>query len=73
MSVDQTILERLSFIKYLYELGIEQSQKPEPMCYPALLTFHDAIELFLDLIAEKFGIKTTDLHFMEYFAEINNK
>ena len=26
-SVDQTILKRLSFIKYLYELGIEQSQK----------------------------------------------
>lgn len=44
--------KRLSFIKYLFNLGVEQSHKPEPLCWASVLTFHDSVELFLQLSAE---------------------
>jgi len=52
MTLNQVILKRLSFIKYLYQLAIDQSNQPSPQNSASILTFHDAIELFLQLSAE---------------------
>jgi len=67
------LLRRLSFIKYLYIQGIEQSDKSEPLCNIAILTIHDAIELFLQLVCEHFDINSTKADFMEYFDLISKK
>jgi hypothetical protein len=72
MPLDQRFLKRLTFIKYLYSIALEQSRKAEPMCYASLLTFHDAIELFFDLSAECVGINL-DVSFMASFEEIDKQ
>lgn len=37
------------FARYVLSLGVEQSQQPEPLSAVSVLTFHDAVELFLQL------------------------
>jgi len=55
-----TIIKRLAFIKYLYKLAVDQSRRPEPLCSASILTFHDAVELFLQLASEHLDVgKTT--------------
>jgi len=71
--IKNNVLRRLVFIKYLYKLGIEQSLKPEPMCCISILTFHDAIELFLQLTSEFLNVGKSGIRFMEYFGLISNK
>jgi hypothetical protein len=70
MNIEE-ITKRLAFIKYLYKIGDEQAKKPEPMCWAAILTLHDAVELFLQLIAENVGVNKNDIRFMEYWTLIN--
>lgn len=72
--LDPTVMRRLSFIKYLYETGVEQSRRPEPMNAVSLLTFHDSIELFLRLASEqKDAAAKTDLKFLDYWDVLKHK
>jgi hypothetical protein len=58
----------------LYETGVEQSLRPEPMNAVSLLTFHDSIELFLRLASEqKDAAMKTDLKFLEYWDVLKHK
>lgn len=74
MTLNQIILNRLSFIKYLYQDAVEKSRKPSPKDSASILAFHDSIELFLQLSAEYLianpKIKT---NFMDYWPIINQK
>ncbi len=67
---NDTILRRLSLVKYLFKLGYTQSQLPENMAYVGILHFHDAIEMFLKLAAEKENVKSDNLKFIEYWEKI---
>jgi hypothetical protein len=74
MSLEKTTMERLAFIKYLYNLAFEQSQKPDPLCSASLLTFHDSIDMFLFLTAEyldadlsKLDKNRNKVYFMDYW------
>lgn len=49
-------MQRLAFIRLLVQQGVEQSAKPEPIAAAAILTFHDAVELFLMLTSEHLGV-----------------
>lgn len=53
-------MERLAFIRMLHQQGIAQSRLPEPLNFGCILTFHDAIELFLLLTAEHVGATVPD-------------
>jgi len=53
---ERVVIRRLAFIKYLYKVAVKQSQRPEPLCSASILTFHDAIELFLQLACEHLDI-----------------
>lgn len=68
--MDIVYIKRLAFIKYLYKTGEEQSKRPEPLSSSSLLSFHDSIELFLQLSYEFLNgnKKVNDL--MEYFEAI---
>ena len=68
---DEIVIKRLAFIKYLYNVGIEQSQRPEPLCSASILTFHDAIELFLQLASEHLNVGRRDIKFLEYWDLIS--
>lgn len=74
MSISHVILKRLSFIKYLYQLGIRQSRQKTPQDSISILMFHDSIELFLQLSTEYLNASTqTNISFMEYWGIINQK
>ena len=47
--VSKDYLSRLAFIRHLYQTGVDQSQQPYPLSAKSLLTFHDAVEMFLVL------------------------
>lgn len=71
MAIDkQELLRRLSFIKYLFLIGIEQANKPEPLSNTAILSFHDSIELFLKLACEHHAISKTNDTFMDYLTAL---
>jgi hypothetical protein len=45
-------MRRLAIVKYLYIQALEQERKGGPLAGLALLPFHDAVELFLQVAAE---------------------
>ncbi|MGO9328515.1 MAG: hypothetical protein ACLQJ0_10410 [Steroidobacteraceae bacterium] len=54
----------------MYTLGVNQSHKPEPFAAVAVLTFHDACEMFLQIAAEHNGLtfpKQRSPDFLEYW------
>jgi len=70
MALSETIIrERLAFIRYLSNHGIEQSYRTEPHCAAAILTFHDAIELFFGVSCEHLGVTGSrdKTYFNEYW------
>lgn len=46
-------VKRLAYVRYLYSAAVEQSYRPAPVSSFSLLGFHDAIEMFLILGAER--------------------
>ncbi len=73
MPLDPSEVRLLAAIKYLYNLGIDYSKKPEPLNFNALLCFQDAIELFLGLAAQKLNVTKKSQQFMEYFEALDPK
>jgi hypothetical protein len=67
---DEIIIRRLALIKHLYRLGLEQSALPETISYTSILSMHDAIDMFMNLSAEKQGI-SKGKYLMQYFDEIH--
>ena len=64
-------MQRLSFIKYLYTLGIEQSRQAQPHASASILTLHDAVEMFLHLACEHHKANAGKrLEFADYFGLI---
>ncbi|MEU9787600.1 hypothetical protein AB0H92_42750 [Streptomyces phaeochromogenes] len=53
-------MKNLAFIRLLHRQGIEQSLLPEPLSFTSVLTFHDAVELFLIVTAEHLGAVVKD-------------
>lgn len=73
MDLHPTIVQRLAFVRYVYRVGMEQSEAPEPLCGLAILTLQDAVELFLLLCAEKLNASKKDLKFMEYWDVLSER
>jgi hypothetical protein len=67
---DKDVRRRLAFIRYLHRVGLEQSQQPEPLQSASILTFHDAVELFLHLVFEDRGGGGALPGFNEYWDRI---
>jgi len=68
----ESIIKRLSFIKYLVGNANSQSKLAEPMNASSLLSYHDAVELFLDLVSVSLEIPLSK-SFMGYWNTINLK
>ena len=71
--LDKSVVKRLALIKYFYKVAIEQSQRPEPLCSASVLTFHDAIEFFLQLASEYLDVGRGQPSFMEYWEILASK
>jgi mRNA-degrading endonuclease HigB of HigAB toxin-antitoxin module len=67
-------IQRLAFIKYLFNVAVEQSRRPEPLAAASILTFHDSIELFLHLACEYKDISIKkDTPFLGYWEILKHK
>lgn len=69
----KVVRSRLAFIRHLYCLAIEQADQPEPQRAASILTFHDAVELFLGLALEHSGVVIPgkrDIGFLEYWDRL---
>ncbi|MET8763089.1 hypothetical protein [Lentzea sp. NPDC004782] len=64
-------MKRLAFIRLLHQQGIDQSRLPEPLTFTSILSFHDAVELFLILTGEHLQATLSDrIQFMQYWTEL---
>jgi hypothetical protein len=69
----EQIIKRLSIVKFLYKIGMEQSRHSETTSFFSILSFHDSIDMYLNLAAEKIGIekkKNEKIYFMDYWDKI---
>lgn len=74
MTLPPPIVRRLALIKYMFREGLEQSRRPSPAFVTGLLTFHDAVELFLHLACDHHGAALKPKASLEdYFAALNEK
>jgi len=69
--MEPTLSQRLAFIKYLFSMGVYQSCQPEAVRGISILSFHDSVELFLQLSLEKLNITKKSQSFMGYWGIIN--
>jgi hypothetical protein len=68
--IDPVKVKRLALIKHIYTIGLSQTNYPEPLYATAILTFHDAVELFLQLTCEEYDIHEKRINFEDYWAKI---
>lgn len=66
----QLLYKRLSLIKQLINIGVEQSHQSESIAVFSLLAFHDSIEMFLKLLCEHKNLKSEKIDFMNYWELI---
>ena len=66
----EIILKRLSLVKYLFQIGIEQSRQSETIASFSILSFHDSIEMYLKLLAEHKNIRSDKFSFLDYWDKI---
>ena len=62
----EIIIRRLATIKYLYNIGVQQSMQVDTIAGFSILSFHDCAEMFLLLVAENKG-KRSETNFMSYW------
>jgi hypothetical protein len=60
-------------IKGLYNLGRVQSEDQGPLSVAAILTFHDALELWLRLASEHLDVVINSQDLMQYWDTLGNK
>jgi hypothetical protein len=67
--LSQDLLRRIAFVRYLADLGVRQSKQPEPLSSVAVLMLHDAVEMFLQIVAEHRGVDLTkNIDFIGYWT-----
>ena len=71
--LNENVIRRLAFIRYLLNVATEQSRLPEPMSSSALLTFHDCIELFLQLGSEHLNVSKKADGLLDYWQIIKDE
>ncbi len=73
-SLSKDTIRRLAFIKYLLNVAIGQSRQPEPLAAASILTFHDSIELLLQLACEHLDAETKKrTEFLQYWEILKSK
>ena len=71
LSSDQT--DRLAFIKHVLSTALDHARLPDPFCSNAILGLHDAVELFVQMMAEHLGaVVSKKADFLEYWPAIKS-
>jgi len=64
------LMRRLAFVRYLHQTAVDQSHQPGMLASAAILTLHDAVELFLDLACEHRNVQRRGDQFMGYWDDL---
>lgn len=67
MTLNESVIKRLVFIRYMFDKAVEQSKKSYPDSQMSVLTFHDSVELFLVLVSEYLDVGSKNHGFMDYW------
>ena len=70
---DVGIRRRVAFARQVLGIALRQSRAPEPDSYAALLSMHDAAELFLAAGCSYRNVGRRDMNFADYFKELEAK
>jgi hypothetical protein len=74
MLLSLTLTRRLVIVRYLLQIGIEQSRKAEPLAGLAVLPLHDSVELFLQTALEhRRGELRGSKDFLSYWPALEEK
>lgn len=68
-TIDKKVLQRLAYIKFVFQTGLTNVVKNYPYNSIAILNFHDAVEFFMYLVAEVTDSKQSD-SIMQYYDNI---
>ncbi|WP_331733172.1 hypothetical protein OG948_60335 (plasmid) [Embleya sp. NBC_00888] len=64
-------MRRLAFVRFLVDQGVDQARLPQPLAATSVLSFHDAVELFLVLVGEHLQANLpTQIHFADYWGKL---
>ncbi|RSN99947.1 hypothetical protein DMH26_17645 [Streptomyces sp. WAC 05379] len=67
-SLTPLTVQRLAYVRYLYQEGIEQSRQPSPLRARSITSFHDAVENFIGLTAEHLRVELKPrMEFLQYW------
>ena len=67
--MDELTAKRLAVIRYLFEKGKALSYEGEPMKGLCLLPFHDSVEMFMKLCADRKGVSVPrNTSFIDYYT-----
>jgi hypothetical protein len=66
----QTLLGRLAFVRYVYELAVHQSRQAGRRQITSILTFHDAVEMALVLGLQHHDVQLRDQRFLQYWSDL---
>jgi len=72
---NEIIIKRLAIIKQLFNQGVTQSKQAEPLSSFSVLSFHDAVEMFLKLYSE-YKDREDSFQFLKYwdnYPELTHK
>jgi hypothetical protein len=70
-SLTPPVVRQLAFIRFLYVGGVAHCGRPAPLSSEAVLTFHDAVELFLGLAADHLNTNPDPkIGFLQYWPEL---
>ncbi len=70
MTLTSDVMNRLAVVRYLFDMGVRLRREPVPGCFPALLAFDDALELFMHGAVLHIGAKVSpkgNIVFDKYF------
>jgi len=71
---NKNFIKRLTYAKYIYNKSMEFLSQGMPISDAmSILLFHDASEQLLLIVANKLGISTTNIGFLEYWDKVKNK
>lgn len=70
-ALDPQTAKRLAFVRLVYDQAVQTSRLPAPLNATALLSFHDAVELFLVLVGDHIGAQLDRrTNFLDYWDRI---
>jgi hypothetical protein len=64
------LINRLTYIKQLYKIGLGQASQHDNIAVFSILSFHDSIEMFLKLLSEHNDINASNFNFLDYWEKI---